>query len=423
METNQAPEAVKPRNRSQNGKRIGPRLLQLLLILLIIGGGIAGANYMKQTAPHSKRQSQPKKATLVEVIEAQPALEQIRVTAMGTVVPAREVELQAQVSGQVVREHEQFAAGSIFAAGEEILLIDPADYQLNMTRKQSALADAIYALKVEEGYQDVARREWELFREEGKKTEEEEELALRKPHLEKARANVAAAEADLLQARLDLERTLIRAPFNGLIKEKQVSVGSQLSTQSVIATLVGTDRYWIQISLPVDQIPWVEIPGMNSEYGSEAVVFTRDGTQKIGKVTKLLGDLEEQGRMARLLIEIEDPLELKKPVGERTPLLLGDYLEVEIGGRLLDDVIPLSRSALRNGSKVWVADSQQQLQIRTVDISWRNADTVFVSSGLQPGERVIVSDLATPVPGLPLRVTNSDTLARSGADLSSGGLL
>lgn len=423
METNQAPEAVERQSLAKNKKRIGPRLLQLLLILLIISGGIAGANYMKQTAPHSKRQPQPKKATLVEVIEAQPALEQIRVTAMGTVVPAREVELQAQVSGQVVREHEQFAAGSIFEAGVEILLIDPADYQLNMTRKQSALADAVYALKVEEGYQDVAQREWELFRDEGKKPQEEEDLALRKPHLEKAKANVAAAEADLLQARLDLERTLIRAPFNGLIKEKQVSVGSQLSTQSPIATLVGTDRYWIQISLPVDQIPWVEIPGMNSEYGSEAVVFTRDGTQKIGRVTKLLGDLEEQGRMARLLIEIDDPLELKKPVGERTPLLMGDYLEVEIGGRLLDDVIPLSRSALRNGSQVWVADSQEQLKIRTVDIRWRNAETVFVSSGLQPGERVIVSDLATPVPGLPLRITNSDTLARSGTALSSGGLL
>jgi RND family efflux transporter MFP subunit len=331
---------------------------------------------------------------------------------MGTVIPAREIVLKSRVSGEIVATHPEFVEGGFLRKGAKVLQIDPEDYELTVIQKQSQVADARYALKLEQGHQDVAKREWELLNGQKPAKESDVELALRKPHLEKAEADLEAAEAELKQARLDLARTTVRTPFNSIVRTKSVDLGSQVASQDQLAELVGTDEYWIQVSVSVDRLKWITIPRRNEKRGSRVRIIYGNESEtpyvRSGKVVKLLGDLETEGRMARILVSVVDPMDLKTPGTKRPPLLIGEYIRVEIEGRELRDVVRVPRTGLRDNSRIWVAGDDGRLHIRNVDIAWRDPQTIFLRSGLREGERLIVSDLAAPVEGMVIRIEQSN---------------
>ena len=140
------------------------------------------------------------------------------------------------------------------------------------------MTDAEYAMKLELGHQAVAKREWELLNKGKPAQDMEKELALRQPHLNKVRANLAAAEAELKTAMLDLERTQIRAPFNAMVLSKSVDLGSQVTLQETLAELVGTDTYRIQVSIPVERLEWIQTPSQAGDPGSKARIICGQGS-------------------------------------------------------------------------------------------------------------------------------------------------
>ncbi len=378
----------------------GRVLKSLLLSVVIIIAALVGAAYISQTAPKANKRPKKKMAPLVQVIHLAPETRKVTVSAMGTVIPANEITLKSQVSGKVVAIHPEFTDGGFVTEGEDILKIDPQDYRLALAQRQRAVAEAEYAVKLEQGHQDVAKREWELLNDNQPAKPRDVELALRKPHLAKAEADLAAALADLEQAKLNLARTTIHAPFNALVRGKMVGIGSMVSTQDRLADLLGTDKYWVQVSVPVDRLEWILIPRRPGQKGAKVHAFHRNGHERAGRVIRLLGDLEAEGRMARILVEITDPLNLKAAEPNLLPLLIGEYIRVEIDGRQLDDVYQIPRTALRDNNSLWMADKNDRLEIRTVKIIWRDAQSVLVQNGLQPGDRLIVSDLAAAINGM-----------------------
>ncbi len=379
------------------------RLRTLIVCLVIIAMGVAGASYIRMTAPQAKKRPPERILPIVETQRLVPANHHVVLSAMGAVVPAREMVLKTRVSGQIQSVHPEFVEGGLIAAGEKILKIDPKDYQLAIVRAESDVADAQYQLKVEMGYQDVARREWTLLGPGQGADSQEEELALRKPHLAKAQSDLAAAQADLEQARLDLSRTNVIAPFNAIVRQRNVVVGSQVTAQDALAELVGTDEYWIQVSLPVDRLTWIRIPQTNREKGAVATIFFR-GNQRQGRVARLLSELETEGRMARVLVVVKDPLRLKaKAEAIGPPLLIGEYVRVEIKGQQLTDVYRIPRSALRDANTIWTLTDDDTLKIIPVKTVWRDADSVLVSNGIVPGQQLIVSDLSTAVDGMAVK--------------------
>jgi len=285
-----------------------------------------------------------------------------------------------------------------------VLTVDPADYKLAFARKKSAVTEAEYAWRVELGHQAVAKREWELLG--GGKSADglDLELALRKPHLAKVKAELAAAKAELKRTALDLERTKIIAPFNAIVRKKNVEVGSQISAQGALATLVGTDLYHIRVSVPGDRLSWIDIPKHSDQTGAEVIIGYRNGFKRKGTVFKLLSDLETEGRMARLLVSVKDPLGLEMPDTEKPPLLIGEYVRVDIQGRRVVNVYRIPRTALRNNLSVWVMGEDGNLEIRNVETVWRDTQTVLLRDGLRPGDRLIVSDLPAPIAGMPLKL-------------------
>jgi multidrug efflux pump subunit AcrA (membrane-fusion protein) len=215
---------------------------------------------------------------------------------------------------------------------------------------------------------------------------------------------LVAEKADVKKARLNLARTKISAPFNAIVRAKHVDIGSQVSGQDRLAELVGTDEYWIQASMPVDRLNWIMIPRISGEPGSKVRIVYRSGIELTGTVIKLLGELEAEGRMARILVEIRDPLGLNFSEKKHPPLLIGEYVRMEIEGRQLKNVYRIPRTALRDNTRIWLVSNDGKLEIRSVEILWRDAQTVLLTDGLQPAEQLIVSDLSKPVNGMQLQV-------------------
>lgn len=387
----------------------GRRSLKIMLPLVILIAGALGAYFLKQTGPKPQKKPPSPIVALVQVASLERSREQVVVQAMGTVIPAREMTLKSRVSGEVLHLHPDFAEGGLLKAGDEVLRIDPVDYELAIRQKQSQVANAIYGMKLEQGYQDVAKREWELLGGGKDAKASDVELALRKPHLRKARADLGAAEAELTQARLNLARTRIHAPFNAVVRTKGVAIGSQVTPQDTIGELVGTDEYWIQASVPVDRLSWIVVPRQSGDAGTAVAIRYGGGRwTREGRVIKLLSDLEPGGRMARILIEVVDPLDLgaspSNAQSPRPPLLIGEYVRMDIQGTEVTDVFRIPRSALRDNDHVWLADPDGTLSIRKVSPVWRDVETVLVSDGLAEGDRLIVSELPAPVEGMPVRV-------------------
>jgi RND family efflux transporter MFP subunit len=400
-QNNQFPE------KQPNPPRRRRPIVRIILSLLILAGGVGGAFYLKNSAPRTQKRPPVKLSPTVQVLTVKLSDYQIVVTAMGTVIPAREVLLKSRVSGEVVEIHPEFTEGGFLKNHMKVLQIDPLDYELALVRKRSTVTDAEYALKLELGYQAVAKREWELLNEGKPAQDMEKELALRQPHLSKVRADLAAAEAELKTAMLDLERTQIRASFNAMVRSKSVDLGSQVTPQEPLAELVGTDTYRIQVSIPVDRLEWIQTPSRAGDPGSKVRIVYGQGHERSGRVIRLMGDLATEGRMARILVEVADPLGLNASTQDRAPLLISEYVRIEIQGRKLDGVLEIPRSALRDHSSVWLVGENQTLEIRKVRPIWRDVEIVLLKDALKSGEHLIVSDLAAPVEGMMLRVDAS----------------
>ncbi|MBW2604757.1 MAG: efflux RND transporter periplasmic adaptor subunit [Deltaproteobacteria bacterium] len=379
-------------------------IIRIVLSLVILGAGIGAASYLKNSAPRTKKRPPAKLSPAVQVQTVKPSGYQIIVTAMGTVIPAREVTLKSRVSGEIVEINPEFTEGGFLKKDMRIIQIDPQDYELALARKRSAVTDAEYALKLELGHQAVAKREWDLLNQGKPAQDMEKELALRQPHLSKVRADLAAAEAELKAAMLDLERTHITVPFNVMVRSKSVDRGSQITAQESLAELVGTDAYRIQASLPVDRLEWIDVPVKAGGPGSKARIIYGQGYELNGTVIRLMGDLATEGRMARIIVEVVDPLGLNASNQDRNPLLIGEYVRVKIVGRKLDGVFQIPRAVLKDNSSIWIVSENQTLEIRKVRPVWRDADVVLLKDGLKPGEPLIVSDLSAPVQGMAVRV-------------------
>lgn len=387
-------------------KRVWPPVVILLLGLII-------AMAIATTGPEAPRRPSMEQARLVEVLPLEVGDARVLVSAMGTVRPAREVNVTAQVTGKVVALGSALIPGGYAVADEPLLRIDPRDYEFVVRQRQSDLARAEQEWKLESGQQEIAQREYELL--ETVVDQATAELVLRAPQLATARSGLDAARAALQKAELDLQRTFVRAPFNCIVLEKHVDLGAVVNTNTPAAKVVGTNAFWVEVAVAFEKLRWVEIPAGAQEQGSavrirQPSVWPAD-VWRAGRVLRLMGDLETDGRMARLLVEIEDPY-ARRPENHDAPILLaGAFVEIEITGRELRDVIRVPRRYLHNGRSVWLRTDEGLLEIRDVVALYAGEEELLVAEGLAPGEQLVTSDISTPIPGMPLRVSGESAQA------------
>jgi len=390
---------------------VGVLKVALPLAILVGGGGLALG--LMATGPTADRKPPVREARLVEVTPVTFEKTHITVDAMGTVGPDRQVELRPRVGGQVVWISDNYVPGGVLEKGEPLLKIDPKDYELVVQQKAAAVAKADSELRIEKGQQVIAQREYELLGQTVKP--EDRALVLRQPQLAQVEADLETAKAELAQARLDLARTEVSTPFNAVIQSRDVNLGTQVTTTTTVATLVGTDAYLIEVAVPVNQLRWIEIPRTHDDAGAVVRVYNESawgkGVSRTGHVVRLASQLESEGRMAQLLVSVDDPLALMDENEGAPVLLIGAYIRVQIEGSEVGPVAAMERKYLRDGNTVWIMTPDGELEIRPVDILFRGPDTVLIRSGLQAGDRIITTSLSTPIEGLALRVRDDRPVA------------
>ncbi len=376
--------------------RVALPLAVLLLGALICAGLLA-------LRPRSGKTRPERQAPLVEVLQVQLVQLPAQVRASGVVEPARQLTLSPEVGGRVVRTAPDLLPGARFAAGELLVALDARDYRLAIEQQQSALRQAELELELELGRQRTALREWELLGD--GRDASEAALALRAPHLASAEAALEAARAGLEKARLDLERTTLRAPFNVVVADEQVEQGQVVSPGSPLATLYGSDRFLVNLSLPLERLALVDVPGFNAQQGSPALVVQRLGeatqAERSGRVLGLAGELDAEARTARLLVAVERPLEVTD--GD-LPLLPGAFVEVWLTGRGQQGVAVVPREAVFDGEGAWVLDDEDRLARRRLQLSWSDAEQVYATTGLTEGERLVLTPPPLAVEGMQVRV-------------------
>ncbi len=377
--------------------------LKIILPILILVIGFAGFTMLGSLKKAPQRQKPQQLGVLVDVIELQSKSHQTRVFATGTVSPEQEISLVPEVSGKVTWISPRLVAGGLFQAGETLLRIEASDYQLAVERARADIARAEVALRTEQEKARVAVLEWQRVDLPDKGTPGP--LVTREIQLQQELANLTAAKANLKQAELNLQRTELIAPFAGRIRQEQVDLGQYLRAGSSIGTFAGTSRAEIQVPLPVAELHWLSIPdSRNQTPGSQALISLpgNPDSQWRGQIVRSLGEIDANSRMARVVIGIEDPYQLKKPIAG--PVLQhGQFVEIEIFGRQFERLIAIPRDALRAGSLVWIADANNRLQKRRVKILRREQQQLLLESGVEAGEKLILTTLSGAAEGLLLR--------------------
>lgn len=377
------------------------------LIILSLAGGLS--YYWLSNKPRANRMPTPVAAPLVEVIQPRLGNHQTSVNSLGNVIASQSVNLNSRVSGMVVSVSKNFIEGGILKQGEQIVQLDPTDFRLAVQQRESELEQAKFDLKIEMGQQSIAKREFELL---GADLDEQaRELVLRKPHLIAAKARVKAAEAALAQARLDLSRTAPFAPFNAIVTARNANVGSWISTFSTgtpLVKLVATDSFWVDVSLPLDKIRWIDIPGINSIEGAPVNITYEQawgaGRSRSGKVKRLKAEVEAEGRMAKLIVEVTDPLCLLPENAKAPPMMLGSLVRVQIAGKMLNDVYAVPETALHDGQTLWLMTENDTLQFLDVIPVWAEQGLIYLKAEQLPAQpKIIVSDLPAPVANMRLR--------------------
>jgi len=384
-------------------------ILPLLITLLAVGAAIG----LYSTSPTTKKARPVRPIPFVQTSDIKPGREKVFVEAFGTVIPAQRITLQSEVEGRIISQHPELVPGGLIAQDEIIIQVDPAEYEMAVNGYRAELEEAMFELDLEQGKQVIAQREWKLMEEEIDSSAEGKSLALREPHLRLVKAKVDKAKSRLAAAELALKRTTITAPFNALVLEEFIDRGQFVSRQTNLATLAGTDRFWVRVSVPVSVLHRISFPRRTGMHGSSAeVIFEPVSGRPVvrhGAVLRMMGDVDPEGRMARLLIIIEDPLNLREnsrngKAGGR--ILLGSYVKVRIDAGFFENVYSIPRQALREGDVLWVKDSNDSLQIRKVTVVWRRRDDVLVKADLVEGDTLILSRLQSALPGMQVKDLN-----------------
>jgi RND family efflux transporter MFP subunit len=383
---------------------------KLFIPALIVAFSIAGAlwMYFQQSKPKTFQPELP--VMLVDVIKAKSTTVQIEVKAQGTVTPRTQTTLISEVSGLITGVSPSFIAGGFFLKGDVLVRIDDRNYRADVKRAQASVATAQTLVTREAGLADYALADWERAKSLFQSSKAASDLALRKPQLAEAIANLDFAEAELDKRTGDLDRTVIRAPYDGLVREKRADIGQYVAAGSQLAVTFAVDIAEIRLPLPDSELPFLDLREDHLTSGSGPEVILRaeiGGTENTwqGKIVRTEGVFDERSRVLYLVAQIADPYNRQGQMWPY-PLRMGTFVQATIAGRVAENIIKLPRSVLRHGNEIWIVNADNELERKKIELLRSDEGSIYVSSGINSDDLVCVTLLDNPLPGTRVRFSN-----------------
>lgn len=378
---------------------------RIVLPVVILAGSIAVAVFLISNPTEIEETAAEIQPVSVRVVEATLGSTRLTVHSQGKVQAAQQVNLSAPVSGPVSWVSPALEPGGFIEAGEPLLRIDPSDFETALARSrasvQQAEAEASFAEDTLSRTRDLADRS---LASRAQLQEAERTLAV-------AQARLADARASFSQAELDLGRTELTAPFTAVINSKQVELGQWVNRAQDVAMLYGADLVEVRVPLAIRQLGYLSIPlGFRGELDDQLAPTVKltgmyGGEQHNweGKLVRIEAAIDADSNSVQSIIRVAQPDRKTDDWSSRIPLPIGLYVQAEISGRQVDDVISLPRNVIRNNSQVLVIDNENKMYFREVEILRLEENRVLVASGILPGELICVSPIQAVYDGMPVK--------------------
>lgn len=369
------------------------------VLVLVAAGAISWV--VAEIKPEADKTVEKERPLALYVEEARRESVLLAIETQGEVRPKTEVSVIPEVSGRIVSVADAFVEGGVFRAGETLLQIEDTNYRLAVTRAEARVAEAKVQLEQELADAKIKAKQWQDWVQDGEPTP----LALNKPQVARARASMRAAEADLEEAQLNLQRTKITMPFDGRVRERSAGIGQYVNAGADLGRVFATDMVEVRLPLTDLQLRELNLPiGFSASDAQPAPEVHLSSTlggithRWTGHVNRVNAAVDQQTRLVYAMAEVANPYTQTSAQG--MPLAVGLFVNAAIESVTPKDAIVLPRSALRKENTVYVVNDQKKLEIREVAILSTDANRAFLLGGVLPGETVVVSPVRSPVAGL-----------------------
>ena len=373
---------------------------QIILPIAVLVGGIglaAGFSAMKKPPEEKPPQD------MRPLVAAQPVhLDAITldVKSYGIVQPKDRTELIAQVSGQVISVAGQFVEGAFVKQGDILARIDPNDYEADLIEAEAGLAQASSALEIERAQAHVAKAEWERIKADSSDITASA-LYLRKPQLAEKMARYRSAQASVKRAKRNLERTYIKAPYDAIINERSISLGSVVNPGNSFGSLSSTEVAEVRLPVADKELQYLNNSGIGATVEFNAQYAGKETTWQ-AKVVRSEGVIDQKSRMSYLVAQLQTPYEGVQP------LRFGSYINATIEGRAVNGAIVVPHHLVKN-NKIAVLNDDLTLSFKTLNIIREQDGMVIANQGLAEGEQLITSALEYPTEGMAVKIEDTVT--------------
>jgi RND family efflux transporter MFP subunit len=371
-------------------KKVLPPVLVFVASIFIVNALVAA-----KPTPEKKPKEQRSVSLFVDEVIAQTV--KLKVTTQGEVKPQTEIDLTAQVSGQVISVSQNFSEGSQFKVGSRLIKIDDTDYKLAVVRAQEQVASAKVAVEKELANSKIKKNQWKHKSPKVKPSD----YALNIPQIAQARAQLNSAQAEFNAAKLNLSRTEIKAPFDGRVQNENIAIGQYITPATILGHIFSTDVVEVRLPLTDSQLTELNLPMgfVANQNNAPVVTFTanmgNDKQQWNGRIVRTNAAVDNQTRMIYAIAEVPKPYANKK-----TPMAVGLYVNAEINSHTDQNTLMFPRLALHGKDKVYVINDANKLEIRTVKVLSTSKDSVHVATGVKAGEKVVTSTVPVVVDGM-----------------------
>ncbi|KEK29490.1 MULTISPECIES: efflux RND transporter periplasmic adaptor subunit [Shewanella] len=369
-----------------------------ILLLFIVGAGLLMKT--KET-PEQKPEEMP--IPIVDVTQVEQQTVSLNLPSYGVVTPKYKTQLVTEVQGRMLTISPQFVAGGIVKKGDQLAQIEPSDYEADLMQAEATLAQATAALNEEIARGEVAKIEFKGY-DKGLPPE----LGLRIPQLKKEQANVKYAQAALARAQRNLERTVIRAPFDGIIKARNVDLGQYVTLGTNLGELYDTRIAEIRLPISNDDLAYLEsVDNPDTQVTLSASLAGKENTW-IGNIIRSEGVIDADNRMVYLVAEIKDPYLREHKTQGSLPLKYGSFVNAVIKGRTVDGIVKLPRHVVRN-EHVALINNNNIVEMRHVNVVRSDLENVFIKDSLKTGERVAITHFNNMANGQLVKVIGEET--------------